>query len=114
MVDQSDSNEVGDPASGDERLRADAEVRALLVASNVPAHTIAALYPIHQRVQHYLKELCKLEPWVDVLPTQDPEYWKRVNVCEDSCGHPVHAFGNPERLRHLVEVPPFRPLTRRT
>lgn len=34
-------------------------------------------------------------------PTDDPDWWKAVNVCGDDCHHPVHAFGHPERLRHL-------------
>lgn len=35
-------------------------------------------------------------------PTSDPAYWRMVEPCEDTCHHPVHAFGNPERLRHLI------------
>lgn len=34
-------------------------------------------------------------------PTDDPAWWRTVDPCGDDCHHPVHAFGHPERLRHL-------------
>lgn len=34
-------------------------------------------------------------------PTDDPKWWKDVEPCGSDCHHPVHAFGHPERLRHL-------------
>lgn len=88
-------------------MRADAKARADLVVAGTPMHTIAALYPSDERIDRYLREMCKLEPWVDALPTKYPEYWKMTALCDDGCHHPVHAFGNPERLSHLVDVPPF-------
>ena len=57
--------------------------------------------------EDYLRDLCELEPHVDVVPTDDPKYWVMTNVCDDTCHHMVHAFNHPERLKHLIEVPPF-------
>lgn len=34
-------------------------------------------------------------------PTDDPDYWRDIEDCDDDCHHPVHAF-NPERRRHLI------------
>lgn len=39
-----------------------------------------------------------------VEPTDDPKWYRMVEECDDDCHHPVHAFGNPERLRHLIEA----------
>lgn len=33
-------------------------------------------------------------------PTDDPAWWRDVNVCGDWCHHPVHAW-HPERRHHL-------------
>jgi len=35
------------------------------------------------------------------VPTEDPDWWRDENLCEESCHHPVHAFGRPQRLYHL-------------
>lgn len=35
-------------------------------------------------------------------PTDDPDYWQMIESCGDDCHHPVHAFGHPERIRHLI------------
>ena len=35
-------------------------------------------------------------------PTADPAYWQMIEECDEGCHHPVHAFGRPERLRHLI------------
>lgn len=37
-------------------------------------------------------------------PTEDPAWWRTVEPCGDDCHHPVHAFGHPERIRHLEEA----------
>lgn len=89
------------------QLRADAAARAELVKQGTPLSTIAALYPVIGAIERYLSHSCNLEPYVDVVPTDDPKWWRRTAPCEATCHHPVHAFGHPERLRHLVDVPPF-------
>lgn len=45
------------------------------------------------------------------VPANDQTYepydetnWKAVEECDETCHHPVHAFGHPERLRHLESV----------
>lgn len=44
-------------------------------------------------------------PWTipAVVPTEDPDWYRTVDVCDDDCHHPVHAF-RPARRRHLVEA----------
>lgn len=37
-------------------------------------------------------------------PTDDPDYWQMDQPCDDNCHHPVHAFGHPERVRHLIDT----------
>lgn len=37
-------------------------------------------------------------------PTTDPGFWRMTDPCDDGCGHPIHAFGHPERRRHLIEA----------
>lgn len=36
-------------------------------------------------------------------PTEDPDWWRAVNLCDDRCHHPVHAW-HPERRHHLEEA----------
>lgn len=45
-------------------------------------------------------------PWTipAVEPTDDPAWYRTVRECDDGCHHPVHAFGHPERMRHLIEA----------
>lgn len=35
-------------------------------------------------------------------PSDDPDYWQMIEECGHDCHHPVHAFGHPERMRHLI------------
>jgi hypothetical protein len=44
-----------------------------------------------------------------VEPTDDPEWYRLVTPCDHdqpnhTCHHPVHAFGHPEGMRHLVDT----------
>lgn len=45
-------------------------------------------------------------PWTipAVEKTDDPAWYRMLDLCSDECHHPVHAFGHPERMRHLVEA----------
>ena len=47
-----------------------------------------------------------------VEPTDDPEWFRTVEPCEETCAHPVHAFGHPERLRHLIDSATVRTATK--
>lgn len=35
--------------------------------------------------------------------------WRMAEECGDGCQHPAHAFGHPERMRHLVRFAPDSP-----
>lgn len=58
------------------------------------------------RIENYLTNLCELEPYVDVIPTEDSKWWKMTKDCDDTCHHFIHAF-HPQRSKHMIEVPPF-------
>lgn len=36
-------------------------------------------------------------------PTEDPAWWRDVELCDQDCHHPVHAF-RPERRHHLEQA----------
>lgn len=36
-------------------------------------------------------------------PTEDPDWYRTVDLCGTTCHHPIHAF-HPERRRHLDEA----------
>jgi hypothetical protein len=52
-------------------------------------------------------------PWTIARcsPTDDPDWWKMDSPCDydkgadRTCHHPVHAFGEPGPLRHLIDAP---------
>ncbi len=52
-------------------------------------------------------------PWtIDrCSPTDDPDWWQMDDPCDydkgadRTCHHPVHAFGEPGPLRHLIDAP---------
>jgi hypothetical protein len=58
------------------------------------------------KIEKYLTELCDLSPYVNVVPTDDPQWWVMTKYCDDTCHHMVHAF-HSQRAKHLIEVPPF-------
>lgn len=35
-------------------------------------------------------------------PTEDPDWWRMIEDCDDTCHHPVHAFGSKGRRKHLI------------
>lgn len=51
-------------------------------------------------------------PWTTdrSSPTDDPAYWRADEPCDydlgvdRTCHHPVHAFGEPKPLRHLIDA----------
>ena len=45
-------------------------------------------------------------PWTipAVEKTEDPTWYRMLDLCDEECHHPVHAFGHPERMRHLIEA----------
>lgn len=36
-------------------------------------------------------------------PTDDPDWWRTVEPCDEDCHHPVHAF-HPERRHHIEDA----------
>jgi hypothetical protein len=52
-------------------------------------------------------------PWTIARcsPTDEPDWWQMDDPCDydtGGCHHPVHAFGAPTPLRHLIDAPGAR------
>ena len=43
------------------------------------------------------------DEWWEPHPT-DVDRYRTVEPCTETCHHPVHAFGHPERLQHTEEA----------